>query len=157
MRGTHLKIIGWMILLATMSVVSMARAQTVTDAYPVAAQHLRLVTWNLEVFNLRNADPMHASNPNGPRTEAQLDTLAQRVEGFEAAVIVLQEMNEYDALIDLRDRLNEGAPGSWQEGATPLQQNALFDFPSNCFKFDGFAPLRYDVGHICVCPLFRHL
>ena len=125
MRGTHLKIIGWMILLATMSVVSMARAQTVTDAYPVAAQHLRLVTWNLEVFNLRNADPMHASNPNGPRTEAQLDTLAQRVEGFEAAVIVLQEMNEYDALIDLRDRLNEGAPGSWQEVATPFQQNAL--------------------------------
>ncbi len=101
------------------------------EAHPVPADHLRFVTWNLEVFNQRNTNPFHKENPNGPRTPVQLDKLARRVIGFDAAVISLQEMNDVPALYDLRDRMNGGkeAKGPWQVQAlsdsTTRQQNAL--------------------------------
>ncbi len=32
---------------------------------------------------------MHASNPSGPRTDAQLEDLADRIRGFNASIIAL--------------------------------------------------------------------
>ena len=102
----------------------------VADVYPVPENHLRIVTWNLEVFNLRNQHPVHSSNPNGPRTDAQLRALASRILGFRASIIGLQEMNDVSALHDLRRRMNgeEGEDGPWKvfpASAESSQQNAL--------------------------------
>lgn len=83
------------------------------------------MTWNIEVFNERNENEFHQGNPNGPRTDAQLDQLASRILGFDASVIALQEMNQVTALYDLRDRMNGGANGSWSVVANTGQQNAL--------------------------------
>lgn len=96
--------------------------------HPVASGHLRIMTWNLEVFNQRNANPQHAGNPNGPRTDDQLDELAARIVGFDASIIALQEMNQASALFDLRDRMNRDASGPWKVVAqfvTSEQQNAF--------------------------------
>ena len=105
--------------------------EELAEIHPVPADHVRIVTWNLEVFNQRNTNPFHKANPNGPRTPAQLDKLAKRIIGFDAAIIALQEMNDVPALYDLRDRMNGGKTqqGPWHVyaliDATTRQQNAL--------------------------------
>ncbi len=98
--------------------------------YPVPKDHLRIVTWNLEVFNLRNKDPFHKGEPYGPRTATQLDKLAKRLLGFNAAIMALQEINDVAALYGLQDRLNGGAKagGPWKifpPRSEKMQQNAL--------------------------------
>jgi len=103
-----------------------ARAQTFPYATP--ASHVRVVTWNLENFNDRGTKTS-GSNFLPDRTSAQLDLLAARIKGFDAAVIALQEIDQIPALNDLRTRLNAGG-GSWQVitesyGGLAPQQNAL--------------------------------
>ena len=106
-------------------------AGELADTHPVPADHLRIVTWNLEVFNQRSANPFHKANPNGPRTADQLDKLAARIIGFDAAIIALQEMNDVPALYDLRDRMNgkQADDGPWKtlalSDSTTRQQNAM--------------------------------
>jgi len=119
-----------LLLVWPLTSISLAEGE-LADTHPVPANHLRFVTWNLEVFNQRNTNPFHKGNPNGPRTPAQLNKLAKRIIGLKAAIISLQEMNDVPALYDLRDRMNGGkeAKGPWQVQAisdsTTRQQNAL--------------------------------
>ena len=91
---------------------------------------LRIMTWNLEVFNLRNTHPSHVGTPYGPRTDEELDELANRILDTNASIIALQEMNEMDALHAFRDRLNAmpRSSGQWvvfPDSLPTTQQNAL--------------------------------
>jgi len=100
------------------------------DVHPTPDNHLRIMTWNLEVFNERNANDFHKSNPNGPRSDEELNLLARRMIGFDAAIIALQEMNQIAAIHDLRDRMNNMAGGGhpWKifpPNTEDEQQNAL--------------------------------
>lgn len=91
-----------------------AVAQTYSFPFPPAADHLRVMAWNLEFFNSRTP----------ARTSQQLDDLAQRIIGTGAAVIALQEMNEISALNDLRNRM--GNPWAVLTSGLGIgQQNAL--------------------------------
>lgn len=88
-----------------------AAAETFSFPFSPAADHLRVVAWNLEFFNSREP----------ARTSEQLDALAQRIIGTEAAVVALQEMNQIAALEDLRDRIGD----PWAVLTQAGQQNAL--------------------------------
>lgn len=93
-------------------------------------ESLRIMTWNLEVFNLRNTHPFHEGTPYGPRTNEELDELADRILDTGASIIALQEMNEMDAMHAFRDRLNAmpGSSGQWvvfPDTVSSSQQNAL--------------------------------
>ena len=110
------------LLLAPLAVLHAAETRF-TFPYPVPANHLRIVAWNLKFFNDRSAK---TSGAEPDRTPAQLDALAQRIEGFDAAVVVLQEIDQIAALNDLRKRMG----GSWAVFAGNVlgffpQQNAL--------------------------------
>lgn len=90
---------------------------------------LRIMTWNLEVFNQRNTHPSHRDTPYGPRTDGELDELARRVVDTGASIIALQEMNQMSGLHAFRDRLNArpGSSGRWEvfPSTWTFQQNAL--------------------------------
>ncbi|MFP6583372.1 MAG: endonuclease/exonuclease/phosphatase family protein [Candidatus Hydrogenedentota bacterium] len=96
-----------------------AVAQTYSFPFPPAADHLRVMAWNLEFFNSRVP----------ARTSEQLDDLAQRIIETGAAVIALQEMNQIPALNDLRDHMgNPWAVLTEDFGGGLPQQNAfLYD------------------------------
>jgi len=99
-----------------------------TFPYATPANHVRVVTWNLENFNDRGTKTS-GSNFLPDRTSAQLDLLAARIKGFDAAVIALEEIDQIPAQNDLPTRLNAGG-GSWQVitesyGGLAPQQNAL--------------------------------
>lgn len=100
-----------------------AVAQTYSFPFPPAADHLRVMAWNLEFFNSREP----------ARTSEQLDDLAQRIIGTGAAVIALQEMNEISALTDLRNRMGDPWAVLIQFG----QQNALLYDTSKVDISDG--------------------
>ena len=111
--------------LACVSLAAISARAGVTFPYPTPANHLRVVTWNLEFFNDRSAKTSGAE-PN--RTSAQLDVLAQRIKGFDASVIALEEIDQISALDDLRSRMG----GSWQvyTGSVlgqPQQNAVLYD------------------------------
>ena len=99
-----------------------AHARANTWPFSTPANHLRVVTWNLEFFNDRSEK---TSGAEPDRTSAQLDLLAQRIKGFDASVIALQEIDQISALNDLRNRMG----GSWQVYTGSVfgqpQQNAL--------------------------------
>ena len=109
---------------AAQTQLSISRAVTAfAFPYPVPTNHLRIVSWNLEFFNDRSAK---TGGAEPDRTPAQLDVLAQRIRGFDAAVVVLQEMDQIAALNDLRNRMG----ADWAVFAGHVlglfpQQNAL--------------------------------
>ena len=109
---------------AAQTQLSISRAVTAfAFPYPVPTNHLRIVSWNLEFFNDRGAK---TGGAKPDRTPAQLDVLAQRIRGFDAAVVVLQEMDQIAALNDLRN----GMGADWAVFAGHVlglfpQQNAL--------------------------------
>ena len=93
--------------------------------YPPPENHLRIMTWNLEVFNIRE-ESLVSELPD--RTDAQLNALAERINSFGASVIALQEINDVPSLDDLKSRLN-AAGGTWQtisfSHILMQQQNAM--------------------------------
>lgn len=105
---------------------------SVRDRHRIPAgvdSHLRILTWNIEVLNIRNEHEMHTGDPYGPRTDEQMYNLARRIVDFEASVIVLQEINDMTALHGLLDLMNsEAGSDRWQifpPFSDTFQQNAL--------------------------------
>lgn len=148
-RGTGLTNVTLPIVMFALSLLFATRgaiAEEWVDMHPIPSGHLRIATFNLEVFNFRNTHPQHTGTPYGPRTSAQLDVLAARIIGFGAAIVSLQEMNALPALDDLRDRMNggPGASGPWQVLTEIGQQNAILyddtrvDLVSSAFTFFTF-------------------
>jgi endonuclease/exonuclease/phosphatase family metal-dependent hydrolase len=117
-----------LILAVATSLLAISLAMTgeaQTFPYPTPANHLRVVTWNLEFFNDRFTKTQGAEQN---RTSAELDLLAQRIKDFDASVIALQEIDQISALNDLRNRMG----GAWQVyagnvGAFPQQNALLYD------------------------------
>jgi endonuclease/exonuclease/phosphatase family metal-dependent hydrolase len=79
--------------------------------YPTPDGQVRLMSWNIEFFNTRTP----------PRTAEQLDLLAQRIAGFDAGVMALQEIWELSVLRDIAAKLGP----TWKVISTSGQRNAI--------------------------------
>jgi endonuclease/exonuclease/phosphatase family metal-dependent hydrolase len=79
--------------------------------YPAPAGQVRLMSWNIEFLNTRTP----------PRTADQLDLLAQRIAGFDAGIIALQEITQLSVLEDIAANLGP----TWEVLSTSGQQTAI--------------------------------
>lgn len=79
--------------------------------YPTPDGQLRLMAWNIEFLNTRSP----------PRTPGQLDLLTQRIAGFDASVMALQEISQVSVLQGIAANLGP----TWSIVSTPGQENAL--------------------------------
>jgi hypothetical protein len=117
-----------------MACVSLAALATqgVEFPYPTPAKHLRIVTWNIQDFN-------ETTTNRTARTSAQLDSLARRIVGFDAAVIALNEINhgQLGALHDLRERMNAQVGSSrWQVLSSPYTLPIVGYTQTNAMLYD---------------------
>ena len=83
--------------------------------YPTPDGQVRLMAWNIEFLNTRSP----------PRTAQQLDLLAQRIAGFDAWVMALQEISQHSVLQDLAT--NVGPTWRIVVGASGQQEVLLYD------------------------------
>ena len=96
-------------------VQAMMPSSSCTEEFPFPAPegHLRIVTWNIELLGVR--EPL--------RNDAQLQALAERINGFDAAAIALQEIFDEVTFEDLRSRLGE----NWVAMAGVSENVLLYD------------------------------